>query len=288
METVLAIALALLAALLLAAASVAQHHVVAGVGDGDGRSVLGRLLRSPVWWAGTFGDTAGFLVQAAALGVGSLLLVQPLLVTTLLFALPLSARWSGRPVRRAEWGWAGVLVLALAAFLVVGEPTEGVDRAPLATWLPTGGVLAAVVVGCLVVAALRPGPARALSLGTVAGLLFGVTAALVMGVVDLLGDGLLAVLTAGQTWATVACVVAGTLVQQWSYAAGDLSASLPAVTVGEPVVAAVVGVAVLGETVRADGAEWLVITAAALAMTVATVALARSSARPDPAPAPHF
>ena len=39
---------------------------------------------------------------------------------------------------------------------------------------------------------------------------------------------------------------------------------------------------------RADGAEWLVITAAALAMTVATVALARSSARPDPAPAPHF
>ena len=90
--------------------------------------------------------------------------------------------------------------------------------------------LAAVVVACLVVAALRPGPARALSLGTVAGLLFGVTAALVMGVVDLLGDGLLAVLTAGQTWATVACVVAGTLVQQWSYAAGNLSASLPAVT----------------------------------------------------------
>ncbi len=48
----------------------------------------------------------GIVFQAVALAYGSLLLVAPLLVSALLFALPLSARLSRRRVTRAEWGWA--------------------------------------------------------------------------------------------------------------------------------------------------------------------------------------
>ncbi|MDN5919450.1 MAG: DMT family transporter [Pseudonocardia sp.] len=275
--TLVAVALALLAAILFAAASVAQHHVAAA---DSGGSLVGRLARSPLWWVGTFGDTAGFAMQAAALGVGSLLLVQPLLVTTLLFALPLGAGWAGRRVTRAEWGAALVLVASLAVFVVIGDPTAGLDRAPARDWMPTGTVLAVIVAGCVAVALLRRGTARALSLGVAAGMAFGVAAALVKGVVDLLGDGPVAVLTSWETWVLVLAVAGGTAAQQWSYSAGELSASLPAVTVGEPVVAAVIGLLVLGETIRADGPEWVLIGLTVAVMVAATISLARSSARP--------
>ena len=98
--TGLAVALALLAALLLAVGSVAQRRAASLVPDDEagGLGLLRRLVRSPTWWAGSVGDVGGFVAQAAALGFGSLLLVQPLVVTTLLFALPLEAPSADDPV----------------------------------------------------------------------------------------------------------------------------------------------------------------------------------------------
>lgn len=292
--TALAVGLALLAAALFAVASVAQRGAASEVSDAEASGVrlMGRLVRSPQWWAGTVGDTGGFVVQAAALGVGSLLLVQPLLVTTLLFALPLEALRRRRPVDRRDLGWALLLAGALAVFVVVGEPTAGLDRAPLATWAPVGGVLLALLAGCVLAAGRRRGRPRALLLAVATGLAYGLTAAMMKSVVDLLGDGPIAVLTGWETYVLVAAAVGGTWLQQSAYQAGDLAASLPAVTVGEPVVGAVLGVVVLGEQVRADGPEWVLIVVLVVAMAVATLALARSragappeSTDADPAPA---
>src|SRR3546814_8423193 len=68
-----------------------------------------RLLRDPQWWLGSSVAAVGFALQAAALGLGSVLLVQALLVTSLLFALPINARVSRRRVTRWEWTWAVLL-----------------------------------------------------------------------------------------------------------------------------------------------------------------------------------
>jgi hypothetical protein len=278
--TLLAGALAILAALLFAIASVAQRGAAAEVPDDEARGgrLLARLVRSPRWWAGTAGDTGGFVVQAAALGVGSLLLVQPLLVTTVLFALPLEARMNGRRVGRPEVRWALVLVAALALFVVVGEPTAGVDQAPFGSWLPALGVLAVVLLACVLLAGRRRGPRRAALLAVGTGVLYGLTAALTKSVVDLLGEGPIALLTAWETWALVGSAVGGTLLQQAAFSAGPLAASLPAVTVGEPVAAAALGIAVLGEQVLADGLEWGLIGLLVVLMVAATAALSRSSA----------
>jgi hypothetical protein len=183
--------------------------------------------------------------------------------------------------------WALVLVAALALFVVVGEPTAGVDQAPLGTWLPALGVLAALLVACVLLAGRRRGPRRAALLAVGTGLLYGLTAALTKSVVDLLGEGPIALVTAWETWALIASAVGGTLLQQAAFSAGPLAASLPAVTVGEPVVAAVLGVVVLGEQVIADGLEWGLIGVLVVAMVVATAALSRSSAAtatPQPEP----
>ena len=286
--TLLAGALAVLAALLFAIASVAQRGAAADVPDDEARGprLILRLVRSPRWWAGTVGDTGGFVVQAAALGVGSLLLVQPLLVTTVLFALPLEARLTGRRIGRSEVRWALVLVAALALFVVVGEPTAGRDRAPLHHWLPALVVLLSLLVACVLLAGRKRGPRRAALLAVATGLAYGLVAALTKSVVDALGDGPVELLTSWETWALVVAVLGGTLLQQAAFGAGPLAASLPAVTVGEPIVAAVLGVVVLLEQVRADGPEWVLIGLLVLLMVAATAALSRSSAAAAPTPDP--
>jgi hypothetical protein len=256
-------------------------------GSARGLRLIVSLVRRPLWWAGTVGDTGGYVAQAAALGLGSLVLVQPLLVTTLLFALPLGARWSGRRLTRRDWTWALALAGALAVFVLTGEPSAGDDRAGLRRWLPAGIALAVVAGGCLAAAATRRGTARALLLAVTTGLAYGLSAALTKGVVSLLDDGPVAVLSSWETYVLVAALLGGTLLQQSAFQAGDLAASLPAVTVAEPVVAVALGITVLGEQVHADGAEWALIALLVAVMVAATVALARSAARAGAAvPAP--
>jgi drug/metabolite transporter (DMT)-like permease len=284
--TVLAGGLALLAAILFAVSTVAQQRSAATVPDDSahGLGLIRVLVRRPQWWAGVVGDGGGYLVQAAALGFGPLLLVQPLLVTTLLFALPLGAAWAGRALTREDWLWSVLLAVSLAVFVVTGNPTDGVDRAPVGEWLPTGAVLAGMFVVCVAAAARSRGTARAVLLAAATAVSYGVAAALTKGVVGQLDEGLVALLTSWETYALVTVSFAGTLLQQSAFQAGDLGASLPTMIVGEPVVAVVIGVSVLQEQLRADGAEWALIALLVVVMVGATTALARSSARTSAVP----
>src|ERR1700755_967411 len=77
------------------------------------------LLREGQWWLGSLVAAVGFALQAASLGLGSVLLVQALLVTSLLFALPINARLSHRRGTRWEWTWAGLLAAAVAVIVTV-------------------------------------------------------------------------------------------------------------------------------------------------------------------------
>lgn len=285
----LAVALALGASLLFAFGTAAQQHSAGTVPDDRGRGpgLVLLLVRRPLWWAGAVSDVAGYVAQAAALGLGSLLLVQPLLITTLLFALPLSARFAGRRSSRSDWAWAVLLSGALAAFLAIGAPSAGTQRADLRQWLPTAVVLSLLIGGSLAGAAARRGASRALLLGVATAVAYGVAAPLTKAVVDLLGHGIGAVAGSWETYVLAVCLVGGSLLQQSAFQAGDLRASLPVVTVGEPVVAVAIGMVVLGERLAANGVQWVLIALLVAAMGTATVALARSAARPRPgSPAP--
>lgn len=275
-----AVVVALLAALLFAVGAVMQQREAAEVPDEDslGVGLLTRLVRRPVWLAGTAGDTLGYVAQAVALGLGSLVLVQPLLATYLLFALPLGAWWAGRRLRRSDGAWALTLTAGLAVFLVAGNPTEGVDLAPVADWLPTLAIVIPAVAACLVVAHRTRGATRAVALASATGVLYGLVAALTKSSVSLLDDSIVTVTTSWEPYALAVAIALGTFLQQSSYQAGDLAASLPAAAVLEPVVGVAIGLAVLQEEIRADGLEWALIAVAATAMIAAAAALARSQA----------
>lgn len=272
--------LALGAALFIAIGDVIHQRSAHEVTD-EPVSHLGlfsRLLRDRQWWLGSLVAAVGFGLQAAALGLGSVLLVQAILVTSLLFALPVNARATHRRVTRWEWMWAALLAAAVVVIVTVGNPTAGHSRASLETWTAVVAVLGPALVLCVLGAGIVKGPASAVLLGLVSGALWGLFAVLTKGVVDRLDDGLWALLRTPELYVWAVVGIAGTAFQQSSFRAGSLTASLPTMTVAEPVVGSVLGVVVLGEALRPGDAGWFTLIVAVAAMVMATTALARGEA----------
>lgn len=271
---------ALGAALFIAIGDVIHQRSAHEVTD-DNVSHLGlflKLLKDKGWWLGSIVAAVGFLLQAAALGLGSVLLVQALLVTSLLFALPISARASRRRVTRWEWTWAALLAASVIVIVTVGNPTAGQSRASMDTWTLVGLILGPMLVLAVIGARLWSGPAGAVLLAFVSGALWGVFAVLLKGVVDVLDDGVVAVLRSPELYLWAAVGIAGTAWQQSSFRAGALTASLPTMTVTEPIVASVLGIVVLGETLRPGEVGMFVLVAAIALMIVSTAMLARGEA----------
>jgi drug/metabolite transporter (DMT)-like permease len=279
-----AVLLAFGAAIGYAAASVLQHREAEAdteLHDGGVRLVL-RLARRPLWLAGLGCDGMAYGLQALALGLGSLLVVQPVITSGILFALPASAWWAGRRLGRSDYVWAGVLAVGLTVFLLLAGTEGGKDFAGMTAWLWCAAI-ATPVLGVAFVAATRSsGTRRAVLFAFTCGAIFGVTAALTKATVVLIGDHGFGALT---HWAPYALAVMGGLgfvLNQRAFQAGSLTASLPTLTVVEPLVAVLVGVTMLDETVSAHGAaDWIAIALAAVAMVVSTVQLSRSAARFD-------
>ena len=283
-NTDIAVLLALAAAFFVAVGDVIhQRSALEVTSEPVGHlQLFARLLRDRRWWLGTGVAAAGFALQAAALALGSVLLVQALLVTSLLFALPISARVAGHRVTRWQGLWAVLLAGSVVVIVTVGNPTAGQSRASLDTWLEVIAVLGPLLVACLVGARIWSGPVRAVLLGVVSGALWGVFAVLTKSVVHRLDvtnwAGAVELAGTAELYVWVAVAVAGTAFQQASFRAGALTASLPTMTVAEPMVAAALGVVVLGETLRPDEAGWFVLIVAVVLMVVSTAALARGEA----------
>ncbi len=274
----LVVFLAVCAAVCMAIGIVVRQRATMDVPSDQGVSavMLATLLRRPVWWAGTSAAVAGYVFQALALIKGSLIVVQPLLVSALLFALPLSARLAGRRVTRREWIWAALLTAALALFVVIARPgpQEGPASWTVATVVVVGcGV---VILGCIALAMRLSGWQRAVLLAVAVGVLFGVVAVLTKIVMHLLAvRGALGLLATPAPYALVVLGVVATLLQQSAFHAGALQTSVPTMLVLEPVVAVCLGAVLLGEELDVSGYEAIALVCAVAVMTAATFALGR-------------
>ncbi|HXO82349.1 MAG TPA: DMT family transporter [Mycobacterium sp.] len=273
--------IALCAALASAIGDVIRQRSAQEITDKEvGHLELFRLsVRDRRWWLGAAGAVANYSLQAGALALGSVMLVTALQVTSLLFALPIYARLAHHRVTRSEWVWAVLLAAALAVLVTVGHPSAGIDRGSLQTWVAVAVVLGPILVLCVLGARLwSGGPAAPVLLAAVAGSSLALFAVLTKGAVEAVEGGFGALLRAPEAYALIPAALAGMIFQQSSFRAGALTASLPTVTVAKPVVASLLGVLVLGETLRVDGPESFVLIAAAVVVVVSTIALARGEA----------
>jgi len=236
-------------------------------------------LRDTRWWLGGLAAITNYSLQAAALAWGSVVLVTALQVTALLFALPLYARLAHHRVQPREWMWALILAAALAVVIIVGDPASGEQRGLLQTWIIVAMIMVPLLVACVVAARRWSGsPFAAVLLAVVAGSSLALFAVLTKGIVEMSEHGPMAVLTSPEFVPWLLVALTGMIFQQSAFRAGALTASLPTMTVAKPVVAGVLGVLVLGETLNASGPKAFVLIGAVAVVIAATIALARGEA----------
>lgn len=278
LEQALVVAAALAGAVFTAIGIVVRQRATMDVPEDQGVSavMVSTLVRRPLWWAGTGSAVVGYAFQALALAHGSLTLVAPLLMSALLFALPLSARLAGRRVSRTDWGWALLLTLALAVFVALARtrPGDYEGSAWTAVFVAAGS---AVFVGVCVLLARRVSDwRRAILLGFGVGVLFGVVAVLTKIVMQFVTEGSVTkLLMSPVLYVLIAAAVAATLLQQSAFHAGSLQTSVPAMLVLEPMVAVLLGQVVLGEHLVVGTSSAVALGLAVAAMTAATIALGR-------------
>lgn len=281
-SALLAILLSLTSAVGYALAAVGQSRLAAQGGGG-----MGQLLTRPLWWWAVGLNAAGALMHVAALHYGPLTLVQPLGALTLVAALPLSAYYARRRVTRREWRGAAWTLAGLTGLIAVTGPASPGDALSLSEALAIAAATA-LLLAFLVRAGAHSSRGTGLGHATASGIASGVASALTQTVTASLshalpggplpwwGTSLVAVLVA--TFA-----VGGLLLSQAAYR-GGLAAPLAVVNIANPAAAAVIGVALLGESFHGGPLGWL--TAAASAAVAARGVIMLTGATPADLPTP--
>jgi hypothetical protein len=289
MSTPVAVGTALGAAALFAGGTALQYRAAFGLAAGrdvHARSVARlarRLLTSRRWQLGTAVLFGGFVLHAVALHDGPLTLVQPLLITGVLFALPASSKVGGPAVSAGDMRWAVILVAALAVFLATAtpasQPARDIDTGPAVVTL---GLALGGISMCVLGSQRWRGTATATFLGLAAGIALAGSAALIKVCTDVATNGVEALLGSWQLYALLAVGVVGLLLSQLAYRSGPIVASLPAINTANPVVSVIIGTAVFDERFRV-GTGAVPVECASLALAlVSTVALSRRSAGLSP------
>ncbi|MHB8295763.1 MAG: DMT family transporter [Acidimicrobiales bacterium] len=256
MKLVIAVLAALAAGGAFAVGSVLQHIGARDAPSADSlrpRLLLG-LLHDRRWLAGLGISAASFCLQAVALAFGPIGLVQPVIVTEVVFALPLAVRVKGMRLGRREWVATALLFGGLSAFLVGASPRPGLPDPAVAVWawvaLAVGAVVAASLTAAAVLKDRLPPAARASLLGAGAGACFGLVSALVRSVmyaVTTMPAPWPHVFVTWQPYALAVVAAGGGLIGQSAFQAGPLAASLPVIDAMEPAVAIGIAVVAFGE-----------------------------------------
>jgi drug/metabolite transporter (DMT)-like permease len=277
-----AVALALASAVCYSAAAVLQHREVS-VHLAGGLDLVARLVRRRGWWAAGAATGIGAVLHLAALGTGPLLLVQPLGVTALVFALLIDARMDRTPVDRTAWLGAGCVVLGLPAVLLPVIPRHTAPVTPvLGYWAVAAAV--AVVTGVLAIGAILIGRrlprASPVLYAGAAAVCFGLTSGTAKAV--WLGHATPYVIVTG-----LASALIGVVLVQHAYRDGGLGAPLAILTLADPLAAGMVGVLVLGEQISTSPLQVSIGLAGVLSTAVGVVLLSPRHVVPAPPTAAH-
>lgn len=281
MSTGLAVTAALGAATMFGFSAAAQHQQARSVEHSTKPSLLLTLARKPLWAASIAADTVAVVLQGLALREGAVVLVQTLLVAGLPLAAVLSAMLHRRALRRQE-----VVGLALcSASLVLLAPVLSSTPSHHSP-TRTSGLIAAVVIAvvALPLLALRHhdwyGGVLA---GTAAGAVIGAGSVLLAVTAVRVGDWT-ALFHSVAPYAAAAVGVLGLLLAQIAFQTGDLGPPLAALSIVEPVVAVVLAVTSLHETLPTSGLRVAIALAGAALAVSGVLTLAAVSDQPSASP----
>ena len=245
--------LALLAAVSFALGSVLQQRgtLQTTAKEGDPRFLL-EIIHKPVWLLGGSLQVCGWVLQAAALARGSLVVVQSLCALSLVFALPLGVRLTGQYVgRRSVFGAIAALV-GIISFIAAGQPQGGSSQPGASAWWVSGLIIMAVMLLLGWLARRRRGAVAAALFATAAGISFGFQAAVTKVFVTQIGYGLGVILTSWTPYALIASALAGFALQQSALKTGFLAPAMAASNASTLATSVFLGVILFQELISKD------------------------------------
>jgi hypothetical protein len=260
-------------------------------GGGAAAGAPGRALRlmarERVWFLGWGLGTTAFFVQAAALNLGSVSVVQSLQVTTLIFTLPLAGIGQTIRPRLRDWVGAGTIAVGLAVFLAVRGVAPGASQAHRGRLLLLMFALAGLVILLAAAGALRSGPIRATLFASAAGVSLAATASMVkLTSDDLVHHGVVYTATDWPGYALALGTGVGVVLQQIAFTSGRLPVAATAMTITNPVIGTVLAVIGFNESLPSSAAGLAGLAIGAALVCVGVYVLAHSPLLAEPLPDP--
>lgn len=271
----IAVLAAVAAGACFAFAGILQQRVASTRPEGESLSprLLLDLAKQRLWVAGIGLAFLSYGFQGLALAFGPLSLVQPILVTELIFAVPVSAKLHDMSL---GWrSWVGVVAVGggLAVAIVAASPHGGDPlNAELAGWLALVAAASAITAVALVVGRRLTGAMRASLFALAGATVMGSQSALFAITVARLPQGFVPLFTSWQTYLLVVASIGGLMLIQSAYQAGPLASSMPVIDTVEPVVAITIGLVLFNEVV-ADGFVPRIIAAAGMVVVIGGIVL---------------
>ncbi len=247
--------MALLASMCFAVGTVLQQKgTLETAGGADDPRFLVQVLRRPVWLVGGLLQAAGWILQAAALDRGSLVVVQSICTLSLVFALPIGMRLTRQRVGRREVTGALAVVVGIVAFVSVSQPSAGTANPSATAWW-TAGLLMTAAIGILMgLGWSGTGGRQALLFGLAAGCAFAFQAAVTKVFVGILHQGLGPILSSWTTYALIISALLGFTLQQSALKTGVLAPAMASSNAMTLFASTLLGVIVFDETLaRGDG-----------------------------------
>jgi len=276
---ILAVVFALAAALANAVNLMTQHKASIGApGRVKGWRLALYLPRQPLWLLGVAAAVGSFVFQALALHNGPMSVVQPLLITELVFTLVLRRVWIRQDVAGAAWASVSLVCLSLAVFLAVSEPTGGHPAPAAKQWLSAGLVFGGAI-AVLVLLGMRGSPTRrAAVLAAATGLTAAMEATFLKTATQTLSaSGIGGMLTDWPVYAFIAATITGALLQQAALHVGPLSVSQPLLVIVDPFASIILSVWLFGERFTDSPAKIAIAVVAFAAIAVGVVMLSRTA-----------
>ncbi len=277
--SMLYIAVTIVAAMLCGFGFVLQQHAAEQVRAAKflKLGLIARLVHNRRWLLGIAALIVGDLASAWTLGHLDLSVSEPLLTTSLIFALLLAVPLSGQALRRTEIIGAVVLSAGVAALSATRSVKAASESFGSFSHWPAAGAIAIAAAGLLYLGLRRTNGGRATLTGAASGLVLGIADALTRQSVQILdGHHPLSLLTSWSGYATVAASLVGLWLMQNAFSAAPLHSSLPAITAAEPAAGMALGVLVFGDVIHVTPLLLAVQSAGIAAMVAGVILVARA------------
>jgi drug/metabolite transporter (DMT)-like permease len=250
---VLAVVLALAAALCNALATIFERMGVQEAPPEESMrlALLLNAIRRPVWLLGFAAMVGAFAFQISALSQGGLTLVQPLLVTELVFLVVILRVWFDRPVGPRELIGVSLTVAGLATFLAVSDQGGGNHVPDTTGWLLVTVACAGLVVIAILLARKGSRAWRSACFGTAAAVSFALCAGFMKSTTILLShDGVVHLFAHFEPYAVAVSGLAGLFLAQNAFHAGPITASQASLVIVDPIASIVIGVGLFNDQLR--------------------------------------